>query len=284
MTRGMISIIVLSYRPVFLENMLNSVTQTIGDCRHELIAVENSAGAYSICEAYNMATQKANGEFCCFVHEDVIFQSRNWGPELLHAMEVSPRLGLIGVIGSSFKSAFPTGWYNAVRGGAYHRGGIVQGLNSFDDTVWSGFSPSLPIENVVCLDGVFLFTRTALAKRLKFDEGLLSGYHGYDIDFSLQVYFAGYELAILKSIRLLHYSLGNPDERWTEANRLVSEKWRQELPACCTSMGRISLLFLEFCTRYGHAKGTRLRRLKYAAISLLCLCYEKMALLSRRRL
>jgi len=234
-----------------------------------MIVIENTERNHSLCNAYNEAIGKAKGDYLCFVHEDVLFKTQDWGKEFVNAMLANPQLGLIGLMGSRFKSAFPTGWYNPINNCTYHTGNILQGGKNYTNAEFMDFSPgSATLDQVVCLDGVLLFTKKEVLKIARFDDILLKGFHGYDMDFSLQVYFAGYEVAVLKSVKLLHYSSGNADTSWAEVNQLISEKWRNKLPASVDINNNIILIFRELETIYTHAKGNRYLRFLKSLINL----------------
>lgn len=265
----MISIVILSYRSAFLNSLLENISKTIGNSQYETLIIENTERNHSLGSGYNEAVKKAKGDYLCFVHEDVLFRSQDWGKEFISAMLANHQLGLVGVMGSKFKSAFPTGWYNPVNNCVYHTGSILQGGNNYNNVEFVDFSPgSTMLDKVVCLDGVLLFTKKEIVKTLRFDDVLLKGFHGYDIDFSLQVYFAGYEVAVLKSVKLLHYSSGNADIAWEDVNKLISDKWAKKLPASVGINSNFVLILRELETIYIHGKGSRYLRFLKALVAL----------------
>lgn len=265
----MISIIILSYRKNLLDDLIENISETIGYYLYEIIVIENSKGKYSLCSAYNEGIRRAKGDYLCFLHEDIIFKSENWGNEFVAAMKLNNQLGLLGILGSKFKSAFPTGWYNPVSNCIYHTGNILQGKNSYKDSHFEDFSPgSETLDKVVCLDGVLLFTKKEIVNILHFDENLFEGFHGYDIDFSLQVHFSGYELAVLKSVKLLHYSSGNANLEWKNTNTLISNKWSMKLPTSSDETSWLNKTFREVETIYIHSTGGRIRRFFTSIFSL----------------
>ena len=272
----MISIIILSYRDNLLGALLNNIRNTIGNCSYETIVFDNSSAKYALCSAYNEGIKKAQGTYFCFVHEDVIFKSENWGNEFIQSFQQNSRLGLLGILGSKFKSAYPTGWYNPVNNCNYHTGNIFQGNNNNFDAHFKDFSiGACTLDYVVCLDGVLLFTKREIVDTINFDEELLKGYHGYDIDFSLQVHFAGYQIAVLKSVQLFHFSPGNTDEKWKDAIKVLSMKWRDKLPTYTTN-NQLLKTFREFETIYIHEKGNRYYRAMRSLITVLGLYINKL--------
>jgi len=85
-------------------------------------------------------------------------------------------------------------------------------------------------DEVVCVDGVFLFTRKEIWQQCRFDEDLLTNYHGYDIDFSLQVFFEGYKVLVNNYLLIQHFSMGRLDEHFYQAQRIIQQKWKGRLP------------------------------------------------------
>lgn len=225
----MISIIVSTHKPDFLNSLVKSISDTIG-VEYEIITIENHAQV-SICNAYNQGFSKAKYDYLCFVHEDVIFKSTGWGSEAVSVLKKNEDIGLIGVAGSKFKTSLPLGWHVSILK-EMRRGCIFQGQNSFE-SVFDDFSPGQikqQIEDVVCLDGVILFTKKSIFKECYFDEVLLKGFHGYDIDFSLQVFFSGKRVVVDRDIKIFHFSLGQFGKDKAKAEWRISGKWFGFLP------------------------------------------------------
>ena len=97
-----ISIIICSrtkkLTPVFLEN----IEKTVG-VDYELIVIDNSENKYSIFEAYNLGIKKSKGEVLCFMHDDVLFHTNNWGNILQTIFNKNELIGLIGILNPDFK-------------------------------------------------------------------------------------------------------------------------------------------------------------------------------------
>jgi hypothetical protein len=84
----------------------DSIEKTIGDVEYEIIGIENHA-KYSLCEAYNIGASKAKFSYLCFMHEDILFWTKNWGNHLINLMLSDKKIGLVGVMGTKFKSTYP---------------------------------------------------------------------------------------------------------------------------------------------------------------------------------
>jgi len=77
----MISIIICSVNTAFLEQVNKNITATIG-VPYELLAWDNRDAKKGICEVYNWMASKAQYAYLCFVHEDILFETENWGQHL----------------------------------------------------------------------------------------------------------------------------------------------------------------------------------------------------------
>ena len=81
----MISVIVCSIKPQFLEQLKLNIKKTIG-VAYELLAYDNREGRRGICEVYNELAKCVRYEIICFAHEDILFETHGWGKILLNTM------------------------------------------------------------------------------------------------------------------------------------------------------------------------------------------------------
>ncbi len=261
----MISIIISTYKPHNFESVKNSIKETIG-AEHEIIGIENPA-RYSICEAYNIGEKQAKYPYLCFLHEDVIFKTQNWGKHLISEMEKDSSIGLIGVAGTKFKSTYPTGsWGQSAILLKYKKGHILTySDNHVEQHVEYDMSDNpKQSEEVVCIDGVFMFTRKDIYKSCRFDEITFSNFHGYDLDFSLQIHFNDYKVMVSRCIELIHSSNGNYSPEFTMANRLIQKKWKHKLPVASKDLrlNKMQLYFYNCINNIVSSKDTLIRKLK----------------------
>ena len=82
----MISCIVCSRHIRLSERLIQNIQNTIGES-FELVVIDNSKSNYSIFSAYNEGVRRAKGNVLCFMHEDILFHSQNWGQELCRIFE-----------------------------------------------------------------------------------------------------------------------------------------------------------------------------------------------------
>lgn len=260
----MISIIVSTHKPEFFQRFSENLKKTIG-IEYELIGIENYA-QYSICEAYNLGIKLAKYPFLCFVHEDIIFKTQNWGKRMISLMENDQNIGLIGVAGSKFKSSYPlSGWGQGPSLNKFKRGQITHYYDNnelYEDFDFS--TEKKEFEEVVCLDGIFLFTKNEVLNHCKFDDKTLNYFHGYDTDFSLQVFFKNYKVIVDRKIELIHYSKGNYNKEYTQANKKIWKKWLFKLPVASKDlkMSKLDRLKTDIINWYYSGNDTIKRKLK----------------------
>lgn len=234
----MISIIVSTYKPNLFNRLSENIKETIG-VDYELIPIYNQS-KYSLCQAYNIGLEQASYNYLCFIHEDVIFKTKDWGRHLASAMENDKKIGLIGVAGTKFKSTYPTAsWGQSSFLKKFKRGHIfVFSDNKVEKHVEYDISKyPKEIEEVVCIDGIFMFTKKEVFQNCKYDELTFTNFHCYDLDFSLQVHFQSYKVVVDRSIDLIHLSKGNYNSHFTLANKLLQKKWKSKLPIASRDLG-----------------------------------------------
>ena len=236
----MISIIISTHKPNLLNKISDNISQTIG-VEYEIIPIVNHR-KYSLCEAYNLGAQKAKYPFLCFVHEDVIFLKNNWGKRLVSVINSDSSIGLVGVVGTKFMSTYP----NAGWGTGPYLKNMYRGKIFLDDNLsYRDFDPrsiKTDIEDVVSLDGLFLFTTKEIYNIVSFDEKLLTGFHGYDTDFSLSIFLNGFRVITDRGLEVIHYSPGNYDKEYASANKKIKKKWKGKLPVASSDLNQNQLL------------------------------------------
>lgn len=180
-------------------------------------------------------------------------------------METDAKIGLIGVAGTKFKSTYPTSsWGQSSflrkyrRGHIYYPGPVVNYID-FDES-----QNVLLMDDVVCIDGVFMFTNTDVYKVCKFDSKTFNNFHGYDLDFSLQVFFQGYRIVVDRSIEIIHFSSGNYNVHFTNANLLIQKKWASKLPVASKDLGwtRFQVIIVDLINNAFAFKETLCRKIK----------------------
>lgn len=222
----MVSIIVCSINTNLFNQFENSLSETIG-LEFELVRIDNNANKYSICEAYNLGASVAKFDYLCFAHEDILFKSDNWGKVLTAAFEADPKIGVVGIAGSKYKSLSPGGWPNGQLNLDCFN--IIQ--QDGDERVVQVINPEIDSQlvEVKTLDGVFLFTKKAVWETNRFDAHTFKGFHCYDLDFCLQA-GRNYKVMVCYQLQIEHISMGSENREWVTNSILLSKKWNDYLP------------------------------------------------------
>lgn len=226
----MISVITSSFDEINFGKLSASIEQTIGTA-YEILKIHNP-GSMSISAAYNQGAAKASFDILCFVHDDVEFITSNWGQNILQHFEDDPDTGVLGIGGSVCKCRMASAWPQPVEGSTeYSRLNILQQYKRSDKRERHDYiNPFNERKNhVITLDGVFMVTKKETWQAHPFDEKLLKGFHGYDLDFSINISRKKNNYVIY-DVLLLHKSEGVNDMQWFKSIFLVYKKWRKVLP------------------------------------------------------
>lgn len=220
----MISIIICSRKSTIPETLLANINQTIG-CDFELITIDNSGNKYSIFEAYNLGIERSKGEYLCFVHDDILFHTQNWGNNLENIFATNNDYGLIGVAGSSQKTRTPSGWWdcrdeyksiNIIQHDP--KRGVVKEYFGFDNSI---------LNEVAIVDGVFLALRKEI--NVVFDQ-TLKGFHNYDFNIAIETKKKNYKIGVTNQILIEHFSIGNLNREWLQSIIQIHKKYYNSLP------------------------------------------------------
>jgi GT2 family glycosyltransferase len=260
----MISIIISTHNPEFLKSVTQNIHDTIG-VEYEIIAIENY-NKYSICEAYNIGSEKARYPYLCYMHEDVLFKTEAWGTQLIEIMNNDKAIGLIGIAGSKFKSTYPTtGWgtgpfVSRFWRGHHYKGKELQKHIELDKSIYKK-----EIDDVLIVDGVFMFAKKDVLKMCRFDEKILTHFHGYDTDFSLQVYFQSFRVVVYRGLEIIHFSYGDLGDEFAKANRVIQKKWLSILPIATKdcNLNSFQLYFYNSIIWTGYLLNALKRKLKH---------------------
>ena len=228
----MISVIICSIRPELLEKLQTNIAATIG-APYEIVAVDNRDTGEGICKVYNRAAAAAKFDVLCFLHEDLILHTKNWG-NVLATVFADKKTGLAGISGAVFKSKYPATW--SACDPRYYRTNSIQHFRGHSTPEAAGFNPgNETLSEVAVIDGVFMATTKKVFEQYRFDEVLLTGFHGYDLDYSLQV-GSGYKVVVTHEIMVEHLSEGNLNKTWLDNSIALHKKWSTVLPMIKTAM------------------------------------------------
>lgn len=222
---AMISIIVCSANAEKTAHLINNIKTTIS-CPHEFIIVNNSVLKWGICKAYNWGGKRAKGEYLCFVHEDISFETKEWGGKLVNFARSITNCGVIGFAGGAYVAKSHISWFVDCKRENY----TFPSENNFDlEKRKTGYEQK-DFSPVITLDGLFLFMKRNVWQEIMFDEKVFDGFHFYDMDISTAIWLKGYQNFVCYSIDLVHYSRGKYCEKYLEYSSLFRQKYRIALP------------------------------------------------------
>ena len=222
----MISIIICTntkLNNVFIKN----IDETIGTRDYQIITIDTSQKKHSIHEAYNIGIEKAQYPFLCFLHNDIIFRTSNWGNLIIEAFK-DKKIGVLGVIGAKTTMEYSWGWWE----NPFHEGCIIQNYSHNALNIPNKYiEETTPIlKDVVVVDGMFLALPKTIFRHISFDTKTYKGFHLYDSDICMQAIEKGYNVKVVKNILIEHYSYGNPDKYFSENMYKFYQKWKHKLP------------------------------------------------------
>ncbi len=250
----MISIVVCSTQRDIPETLKQNIASTIG-APYELVIIDNSQNEYSIFSAYNKGVQESHGDIICFMHEDILFYSTDWGAKVESLLNSHPNVGACAIAGSRHLRKAPS-YYPGPKFTAIN---IIQAdKHSSEVAVWQDYST--PLELAV-FDGVWFCIKRSLFQHIAFDEKHFKGFHFYDIDISMQIQQAGYRILTIPDILLKHFSGGNINRAWLKNAVIFHNKWKDYLPISHTNISSQEAYILECKALYSLLRMSILMRL-----------------------
>lgn len=225
----MISIIICSVKKDERPKVEANIKTTIGDIKYEVLWIDNTENRYSIFQAYEEGTRKAQYKYLCFMHEDIVFHSQDWGRTCIKRMEEDENIGMLGVAGGQFVSRISDGWWSMLK---MRKGRIIQGFSAQGEQKIREdiFDSDWTHNQVVAIDGLWMLT-----KKEVFDKGVYwdtvhyKGFHFYDLDFSIQIVEKGYRIEIIPVI-IEHRSGGMQNPTFWDNYLSFHQKWNHFLP------------------------------------------------------
>ena len=221
---NMISIIISSKDDSQLKRCKEDIIKTIG-IKFQLIVIQNKEGKKGLPYVYNLGVSKAVHDYLVFMHEDIEFRKRNWGNKLISLLN-KPDIGLVGVAGTTYLSENGIWSYPGV---PFLKGRIIHPQDDQSKEQLELFCNEPGDFEVVAVDGVFLATKKSIWNEIKFDDKNFTGFHYYDLDFSLRI-AQKYKIIVTTDILLKHYSGGKNDETWDYFRNIFIKKHKKILP------------------------------------------------------
>lgn len=225
----MLSLIICSREPDISQVLKENIRETIG-IQYELIILDNSQNKYSIFSAYNEGVERAKYSYLCFMHEDILYHTLDWGTKVVnHFMD--SKAGIIGVAGGHYMPDIPASWASAkVESKNILQSSIENGEKIIQPDIELGYFKGRIAIEVTAVDGVWFCMPKKLFQLVTFDEKTFKGFHCYDLDICFQVRQKGYKVQVVSNILLEHFSGGNWNEDWLSNSIIFHKKWSHSLP------------------------------------------------------
>lgn len=223
-----ISIIICSRRKGIPKNLRENIRLTIGSIPYEVIAIDNSKNRYNIFQAYNEGVRQSVGDILCFMHDDIMFHSENWGNRVYEYFNTYSNLGCLGIAGSHMMLNTPSSfWHSAASCFHYYSRDMEGNLELIS---WpKEINPDV-LTQLASVDGCWMCIRKSLFETIRFDDTLYDGFHCYDSDICMQIIQAGYDIGIAYGVDVEHNRRGTQDDSYFKSIRKWHEKWKDHLP------------------------------------------------------
>lgn len=226
----MISIIICSRHSDVSEEQRHNIESTIG-CPHEIIFIDNSGNQYDLYQAYNEGVRKSTGDVLLFIHDDVTYKCNGWGLTIERILK-DESIGLVGVLGSHVIPDFPAYYSESPYLSGNNADNDNGAVRSFSEGNWDDNG----LVDVAVVDGQQLFMPRRLFPPLAFDDRHYHGFHGYDMDISMQVHSIGKRVVVTNKIISEHQW---SESKWDDEGmtrplyasmQVFVDKWSDQLP------------------------------------------------------
>lgn len=210
-------------KPEFKEH----IEKTCGTRNIEIIQIEND-GVMSLTEAYNKGLKESNNDIVVFCHDDILFDTKNWGNKLLKLFNKNPEYGIIGIAGTT--DLIDGRWWTIKES----MNGVVS--HQHEGKKWTNYyskDQGNKLKEMVVLDGLFFAIDKTKIKH-EFDEEF-HGFHFYDISFCFPNYLDGVKIGLTTQIRVTHLSIGQTNQQWEGHKIRFEEKYKDKLPVRLTN-------------------------------------------------
>jgi glycosyltransferase involved in cell wall biosynthesis len=204
-------------------SFIEMLTKTSGVSKPEVIPIENN-GEYSLTEVYNKILNQSTNDIVILCHDDIYFDSKNWGQKILNHFKRNDDYGILGLAGTTSMPKSAKWWEDFSK-----MKGIVN--HEHEGKKWeSKYSQSKgnELDDVVLVDGLFIVINKNNIKE-KFNEDI-GGFHFYDVDFSFRNFIKDVRIGVMYDVRVTHKSIGQTNEQWEKNREIFAEKYKDVLP------------------------------------------------------
>jgi glycosyltransferase involved in cell wall biosynthesis len=205
------------------EELINYYRKSCGGAKGIEVIEKVNNGEKSLTQVYNEILKEAKNDIIVFCHDDLEFDTKNWGEKIIKIFNKNPEYGIIGIAGTT--DLIDGRWWTMKESMT----GIVS--HKHEGKKWTNtYSPDQgnKLKEVVVLDGLFFVVDRKKIKS-NFDEEF-NGFHFYEIPFCLQNYLEGVKLGVTTQVRVTHMSIGQTNQQWEDNKIKFEDKYGSHLP------------------------------------------------------
>ena len=213
-----------------------------------IIEVVNPDGK-SLTEVYNEILEQSTFDIVILCHDDIYFDSNNWGQKIMNHFKRSD-YGILGVAGSTQLPKSGMWWEDRTK-----MIGIVN--HEHEGKKWtSKYSDNLgnSIKETVLVDGLFIALHKNRIKK-NFDENV-KGFHLYDVNFCFRNFIEQVKIGVVFDIKITHKSIGMTNEQWDANRKLFAEEFESLLPVKIKKTDKDKLKILIGCLFFKNFTGS----------------------------
>ena len=214
----------------------------------QIIEVVNPDGK-SLTEVYNEILEQSTFDIVILCHNDIYFDSNNWGQKIMNHFKRSD-YGILGVAGSTQLPKSGMWWEDRTK-----MIGIVN--HEHEGKKWtSKYSDNLgnSIKETVLVDGLFIALHKNRIKK-NFDENV-KGFHLYDVNFCFRNFIEQVKIGVVFDIKITHKSIGMTNEQWDANRKLFAEEFESLLPVKIKKTDKDKLKILIGCLFFKNFTGS----------------------------
>lgn len=205
------------------QTFVEMLKKTSGLPKLEVVPFENN-GEYSLTEVYNKILNQSSNDIVVLCHDDIYFDSKNWGQKILNHFKRNSEYGILGLAGTTNMPKSGRWWddFSKMKGIVNHE---------HEGKKWeSKYSPNKgnQLDDVVLVDGLFIVVNKKNIKKWFNEE--ISGFHFYDVDFSFRNFIEDVKIGVMYDVRVTHKSIGQTNEQWEKNREKFAEKYKDILP------------------------------------------------------
>lgn len=203
-------------------DFLSHLQKSCGIKKLQIIEKINN-GEKSLAKTYNEILEESENDIVVFCHDDIEFETKNWGDKLLKLFNRNPEYGVLGIAGTT--DMIDGRWWTMKESMT----GIVS--HKHEGKKWTNtYSPDQgnKIKEVVVLDGLFFCVDKTKIKN-SFDEEF-DGFHFYEIPFCFSNHIDGVKIGVTTMVRVTHKSIGMTNDQWEKNKTKFEEKYGSNLP------------------------------------------------------